>query len=197
MSDVFDLTLKIENYRRLKSTTSLMQPPPVLKINKLCILFMSWIFKFVVVLTCAVVAYFEPIRGAVNIFICAFVADFVTGLLASFKLGERFKSSKARWSFAKLLCYTGSFMFLLVIGKNLQALHQAGDDYASMLWLIKMVVYAGVWFETKSIVENLQVLFPENRFLSFLDYLLGVEFTKKIPGLANFLKEDKNKNSEK
>lgn len=97
----------------------------------------NYLFKSLLIVACTLIAYFEPIKGAINIYLISFSIDFITGILASFRKGERFKSSKARWSFAKLLCYTGSFMFLLMIAKNLQASYTSHSDYEMLMWVIK------------------------------------------------------------
>ena len=141
-------------------------------------------------------SYFQPILGVVVVFIALFGVDFVTGLLASFSKGQKFKSWKARESFFKLLVYVGCFMLIISVGRELHEVDPQSDEFGKMLTVLKIVIYVAIWFEAKSNAENLRILFPKNRFVAFLDYVLGVEFVNKIPWLKNFLDKEKKDNSE-
>jgi hypothetical protein len=57
------------------------------------------------------------------------------------------------------------------------------------LAVAKIEVWCIVYIEGLSIIENLLELFPGDKFLKFLHYLLSVEFLKYVPVLSNFLKE--------
>jgi hypothetical protein len=57
------------------------------------------------------------------------------------------------------------------------------------LSVVKIEVWCIVYIEGLSIVENLLVLFPHDRFLKFVHWLLSVEFLKYVPLLNSFLKE--------
>ena len=141
-----------------------------------------------------IVGYFQPIWGVICVFIGFFVADFITGVFASRKKGKKFRSYKARESFFKLLIYLFTFMFVIAIGNELNRLDDA-DELGRMITILKMLIYVAVWFEAKSNVENLHIIFPKNRFISFLDYVLGVEFVEKITWLKNFIDKENKDNS--
>jgi hypothetical protein len=68
------------------------------------------------------------------------------------------------------------------------------DEIGEMMVVLKVIIYVAAWFETKSIMENLKILFPNNQFIAFLDYMLGVEFVKKITWLKNFLDQENKDN---
>jgi hypothetical protein len=61
------------------------------------------------------------------------------------------------------------------------------------LSVAKIEVWAIIYTEGKSIVENLLVIYPKDKFLMFLHYLLSVEFLKFIPVFSRFLKEKEEK----
>jgi hypothetical protein len=67
------------------------------------------------------------------------------------------------------------------------------NDLELFMNVLKVAVYSAAWFECVSNLENLLALFPDNRYLRFLHYMLAVEWVKKIPGLSDFLKEEKRK----
>jgi hypothetical protein len=137
--------------------------------------------------TGAIVAYGQELTGIMLLFLFFFVPDFFTGFFASLKQGKGFRSSKARWSFVKSLCYFGTFATITFMGVAL-------NETDMFMNALKVAVYSAVWFECVGNLENLLILFPENRHLRFLHYMLAVEWIKKIPGLSGFLKENRRKN---
>jgi len=154
--------------------------------EKLLHIIVSWLAFAIGALS----VYTQNLIGIFILFFVFFLSDFITGLIASFKKGHSFYSSRARWAFAKSLCYLGSFAIIILIGVAI-------DELSFFIGVLKITVFAAIWFESVSNIENLLVLFPQNRFLKFVHYLLAVEWVKKIPGLADFLKEEKYKYNEK
>lgn len=151
-------------------------------LEKIAHLFISWaLFAFG-----AIACYSNELIGIFALFFFFFLFDFVTGLIASWRKGEKFTSAKARWSFAKSFCYLGTFAVLIFIGVAI-------NQVSVFIGILKVVVWAAVWFEAVSNTENMEKIFPNNRFISFLHYLLAVEWVKKMPFLSNFLKEEKSK----
>ena len=61
--------------------------------------------------------------------------------------------------------------------------------------LAKGIMYVITWNESVSIVENLLLLYPNNKLLKILHAYLAFDFVKKIPffNIARELKEDKDK----
>lgn len=154
--------------------------------EKLLHILVSWLAFAIGALS----AYTHNLIGIFLLFFVLFLSDFITGIIASFKKGHSFSSSRARWSFAKTFCYLGTFSIIIFIGICVNQLE-------FFIGVLKVTVYAAIWFEGVSNIENLLVFWPQNRFLKFIHYLLAVEWVKKIPGLADFLKEEKYKYNEK
>ncbi|MDR2147715.1 MAG: phage holin family protein [Tannerella sp.] len=134
----------------------------------------------------AVLAYNHELVGIGVLFLFFFVSDFFTGLFASLKQGKGFQSSKARWSFAKAFSYLGTFAVIVFLGTTLKKMEV-------FMNVLNVAVWSATWFECISNLENLLILFPGNRFLKFMHFILAVEWVKKIPGLSEFLKEEKSK----
>ena len=134
----------------------------------------------------ALVSYANELIGIFTLFCFFFLLDFFTGLFASWRTGQKFTSAKARWSFAKSFCYLGTFAVLIFIGITINQL-------PALISALKVVVWAAIWFEACSNTENIEKIFPENRFIRFLHYVLAVEWVSKIPFMSNFLKEEKTK----
>ncbi|MDR1455598.1 MAG: phage holin family protein [Tannerella sp.] len=148
--------------------------------------FLSVIRGWLIYATGAIAAYGHELTGIVLLFLFFFVLDFFTGFFASLRQGKGFRSSKARWSFVKSSCYFGTFATIAFMGLAL-------NEMELFMGILKVAVYSGAWFECVSNLENLMILFPGNRYLRFLHYILAVEWVKKIPGLSDFLKEEKRK----
>lgn len=144
------------------------------------------IYSWLIYLVGAILAYSHELLGVAILFVFFFLSDFVTGFLASLKQGKGFQSSKARWSFAKSFCYLGTFAVIVFLGITLKKVE-------TFMNILNVAVWSATWFECVSNLENLLILFPDNRFLKFMHYILAVKWVKKIPGLSDFLKEEKTK----
>ena len=133
----------------------------------------QYIHKWLLFSAGAITAYMSDIIGIVILFLILFIADFVTGCVASFLTGNKIESYRLRWSFVKTFCYFGTFVFTVISG----------------LCLMKLEVYVALWIEAVSITENLIKIFPGVVFLEYMHFMVSSEWVKKISGLANFLKE--------
>jgi phage-related holin len=136
-----------------------------------------------------IAAYFEPIKALVYLTILLFVIDFLTGVAKSVKITKTFalKSKKLRWSFVKM------FVYLAVMALTFAVCEMLGLSVENGISVVKVEAWCIVYIEGLSIVENLIVLFPNDKFLMFLHYLLSVEFLKYVPMLNSFLKEKDEK----
>jgi phage-related holin len=145
---------------------------------------MGVVWKYVLFAAGCALTYIEPIGFLLHLVLTLFVSDFVTGVLKSRKLSGswRLRSKRLRWSFVKMFTYM-SVMALTFYVCDVMRLRSAGVS------VVKTEVWCIVYIEGLSIVENLLAVFPRDRFLKFLHYLLSVEFLKYIPVLNNFLKE--------
>ena len=130
----------------------------------------------------AITAYMSDIIGIVILFLILFIADFVTGCVASFLTGNKIESYRLRWSFVKTFCYFGTFVFTVISGLCLNKL-------PFFINIMKLEVYVALWIEAVSITENLIKIFPRVIFLEYIHFMISTEWVKKISGLANFLKE--------
>ena len=148
---------------------------------------MNSIIKNIVFACGCIASYFEPIMLLIHVVAILFVADLITGISASFKEGESLKSSKARWSFVKMLVYLLALALIFSVCERMEIGEQTTTNIA------KIVVWMIIYVEGLSVVENFSRIVPNNRVVSFLHYMLSVEFLKHIPFLADFLKEDKEK----
>ena len=145
---------------------------------------MSDVMKYLLFILGCIGAYFEPIELLVVLVLVLFSIDFITGIWKSLKAGDRVESRKLRWSLGKLLTY------LLAMTLTFFACEVMGIEAGTAVSVVKVEVWFIVYVEGLSIVENGLVIRPGDKFLSFLHYLLSVEFLKAIPVLANYFKQD-------
>jgi hypothetical protein len=141
--------------------------------------------KYLVFAITAIASYFEPINGLVALVLVLFTVDFITGFIKSIKVTRKVsvKSKKLRWSVVKM------FVYLSVIALTFLICEIMSIGIDATLAAVKIEVWCIIYIEGLSIVENLKVIFPEDKFLGFLHYLLAIEFLKYVPALANFLKD--------
>ncbi|MDR1676007.1 MAG: phage holin family protein [Tannerella sp.] len=146
---------------------------------------MNAIRKYILFVAGCTAAYFEPLGFLLKLVLVLFLADFVSGFVKSRKICGRWtlQSKKLRWSFVKM----GVYMCVMALTFYVCEAMQLPQETA--LSAVKVEVWCIVYIEGLSIVENLRVLFPHDRFLKFMHYLLSVEFLKYVPLLNGFLKE--------
>jgi hypothetical protein len=146
---------------------------------------MSAMIKYFVFLVGCVTAYFEPIKLLIFLVVLLFCLDFVTGVWKSVKINRawKMKSKRLRWSFVKMFVYLSIVAFSFLICEFMRLSSETSISVS------KVEVWAIVYVEGLSVVENLLVIYPNDKFLKFLHYLLSVEFLKFIPVFGKFLKE--------
>jgi phage-related holin len=142
-------------------------------------------WKYLLFAGTSAAAYFEPIKFLIILVIILFCADFVTGVWKSVKVNRTWeiKSKRLRWSFVKMFVYLALITLSFLICEFMQLSVEAAIS------VTKIEVWAIIYVEGLSIVENLLVIYPNDKFLQFLHYLLAVEFLKFIPLFGKFLKE--------
>lgn len=129
------------------------------------------------------------------------VIDFITGVSASWFVDHRgIESKKLRWSFAKLLVYVMVIMATLAIGIFLHLIDNfitptpgRSDILTLTLVCVKYEAYVVAWVEIVSNIENCLRIWPDNKLLKYIHFVVSVDFIKKIPNLANALKENGSK----
>ena len=154
---------------------------------------MNAVFKYGVFFAGCVAAYFEPIRALLVLVLVLFVADFITGVAKPRKARGRWslQSKRLRWSFVKM------FVYMAVMALTFYVCEAMELSAGVALSVVKVEVWGVVYIEGLSIVENLRTLWPDDRFLQFLHYLLSVEFLKYIPIVSHFFKEKEDKETVK
>lgn len=151
-----------------------------------------------------VAVYTQNVDAVIFSLVLAFVLvgiDFLTGVSASLWVdGVGIKSKRLRWSFVKTLVYTlvmlstlGIGVFLHLIDDFISPTPHRSDILTATLVCVKYEAYVAAWVEVVSILENLLRMFPDNRFLKYIHYIVAVEFVKKIPKLTEVLKDKTEK----
>jgi hypothetical protein len=130
-------------------------------------------------------AYFEPLKWMVIIILLLFSIDFLTGYGKNVYLRHQWClcSKKLRWSFVKMFVYIFLMLLIFLIAEKM------GISTEMSVYAVKVAMWMVIYVEGLSIVENLGEIWPDDRVLKFLHFLLSVEFVDRIPLLYNFLKE--------
>ena len=172
-----------------------------------CQSIMAWIYALCATL-CSI--FLESLRSlVVSIALVVFfmIGDFLTGIFASKRVRkEGIQSSKLRWSVAKYGVYVFFVVGTLVAGICIHAIycfnkhleinvHSAILDW-TLTFLVAQMIFIS-WIEVVSVIENLRLVYPKDKFLKGLHYLFLVDFKKMIPMFSNYLKENKSKELDK
>jgi phage-related holin len=146
---------------------------------------MNVIWKHLLFAAGCLAACFEPVGFLLRLVAVLFFVDFLSGILKSRKRCGcwTLRSKRLRWSFVKMFVYMCVMSLTFYVCEAMQLARETA------LAAVKIQVWCIVYIEGLSIVENLHILFPNDKFLAFIHYLLSVEFLKYIPVLNNFLKE--------
>ncbi len=131
------------------------------------------------------VAYLQPVHNAMMVLTIVFVADIIFGISTDLFVNKlRFSPKKFMFSFITIAIYLSIVSSVYVIGEKM------GDKKES-LYVVKMLTYVFIYFYVSNSLHNLTQIFPSNRVFKFLDYVLGLEFVKRIPALGSFLEKEK------
>lgn len=132
----------------------------------------------------ALVASLQPVHNAMLLLLifagCDILFGVLSGIIAS---KERFSFKKFMLSAGYLLVYLGIVVMVYAVGKY-------QGDLEESLYVVKVITYVFIYFYSSNILKNLHQLMPDNPVIKFLDYFIGLEFTKKITILEDFLKKN-------
>lgn len=128
----------------------------------------------------AIGAYFSPIQsiffGVLWIFFLNFVFGLINGIVVN---GEAFSLRKA------FTCLVEAMVLFLLMASIFFIGDRIGNK-AGAMQCISAIVYALIYFYAVNILKNIKGLFPANRLIKFIYYVVSIEFVKKIPYLQDF-----------
>lgn len=152
---------------------------------------MEGIKTVIVTVFSVVAAYCEPVRNAMFLLFLMAGIDLLAGMICSIAIDhERFRFKKFIMAVVYLLIYLGVIALIYTVGRF-------QGDYEGAMLIVKTITYVFIYFYSANILKNLTALFPANRVIGFLYYVIDLEFTKKIPYLGDFLKTATGEKSDK
>lgn len=133
----------------------------------------------------ALIASLQPVHNAMLLLLIFAGCDILFGILAGIIASrERFSFKKFMLSACYLLIYLGIVVMVYAVGKY-------QEDLEESLYVVKVITYVFIYFYSSNILKNLHQLMPDNPVIKFLDYFIGLQFTKKIGLLEDFLKNSR------
>jgi magnesium-transporting ATPase (P-type) len=129
-------------------------------------------------------AYLQPIHSVMFALFFIFFFDMIIGILTDLTVNKKSLSSK-KFMFACLsfAIYITIIAMIYVVGERMNDLNEA-------LFIDKFITYAFVYFYIVNSLKNLRKLLPRSRGIAFLEFIVGLEFVKRITSLGEFLKEE-------
>lgn len=132
-------------------------------------------------------AYFAPISDMVFVIFFIFLINMIAGLVSGIVVdGERFNNKKF------FHCIVETCVFYLIVG-SVFLIGEKLHNINGALQCITGVVYAILYFYGTNTLRNLQKLFPANKVIAFIYYVVSFEVVKKIPYLQQFNDLNKDK----
>ena len=134
----------------------------------------------------SMVFYFTPIHGLIIGLSIAFFISFGFGILAGIlKQDEAVDLKKASRAFSELATYFVIIASLFVIGDKM-------EDGGWVYEVLSAITWGMIYFYIANWTKNMKRLFPGSRGIAFLNFVLGLEFLKRIPYLKDFVEQEKN-----
>lgn len=151
--------------------------------------FFTEIKNLLVTLFSVTLAYFAPISDMVFVIFFIFLINMMAGLVSGIVVdNEPFNNKKF------FHCIVETCVFYLIVG-SVFLVGEKLNNINGALQCITGVVYAILYFYGTNTLRNLQKLFPDNKVVAFIYYVVSFEVVKKIPYLQQFqdrnIKEDK------
>lgn len=143
------------------------------------------IFKTSIAAFCgSLLAFLQPVQNAMMLLLLFAALDILFGIISGVvALNERFNFKKFILSAAYLLVYLGIVVLVYAVGKY-------QSDIDESLYIVKVITYVFIYFYSSNILKNLHILMPDNPVIRFLDYFIGLQFTKKLSILEDFIKKE-------
>lgn len=142
------------------------------------------------ILGCVIASTFSAIAPIQEI-LEACMLVFALNLLAGMAAGLLVQAEK--FTFGKFFtCVMEAAVICLLIAMVL-TIGDKIDNHEGAMSAISVIVYALIYFYGVNIFKNLARLFPSNRLIGFLHYVLSFEVVEKIPYLSNYKKNHPNK----
>ena len=129
----------------------------------------------------AVVAYFAPIESIFLGVAWVFVVNFVFGLLNGIVVKNEIFSFRKAFS-----CFVEAMVLYVLMATIFLVGDRIGNQSGAMQ-CITAVVYALIYFYAVNILRNIKGLFPGNKTIRFLYWILSIEFVKEIPFIGDYL----------
>ena len=132
----------------------------------------------------------QAVHHAITVLLFAFFIDMIVGILTDILIHkQRLDAKKFLLSFIYIAIYMATIISIYFVGERM-------DDELESLFIVKTVTYAFIYFYGANILNNLAIMFPENKAIAFLNYWFGLEFIRYIPTLGSFLNRDKKQKTE-
>lgn len=132
--------------------------------------------------------FFMPITDFMLAILILLGINFVSGWIEDELHGDGWKWKKAFKTFYECLVMVGIGASIFVIG---HFMHK--EDAA--IQCLSAIYLAGIWFYSVNILNNWKKIIPGHttlhRFVSFLHFIISMQFVEKIPFLKAFLLQEK------
>lgn len=136
--------------------------------------------NLIVTLCSILIGYFSPLKDIVFVIFFIFLLNCIFGLVAGVGVqGEKFNLKKFFRCIMETLVFYVIVLSIYIVGEKM------GNE-SGAIQCISGVVYAILYFYAVNILRNVHTLFPTNKWVKFLFYVLSFEVIKRIPYLQQF-----------
>lgn len=134
--------------------------------------------------------FFMPITDFMVAILVLLGINFFSGWIEDELHGSGWKWKKAFKMFYECLVMVGIGAAVFVIG---HFMHNDGGA----IQCLSAIYFAGIWFYSVNILNNWKKILPEattlHRFVSFIHFVISMQFVEKVPYLKAFLTQEAGK----
>lgn len=141
-----------------------------------------------------ILAYFKPLGDEIFLLSMIFLVNFLAGLIADIVVNhDHFQFRKAWRCIVELTTFFAMVVFIFIFGEK------KGWNVGA-LQCVSFLTYVICWFYSQNILKNLKSLFKPDtdahKVISFLYWLVSIEFVKKIPYLKDWVENEKHEDTD-
>lgn len=138
-------------------------------------------------------SFFMPITDYMIAILMLLGVNFLSGWIEDELHGKGWKWKKAFKTFYECFVMVAIGACLFVIG------HYMHKD-ASAIQCLSVIYFAAIWFYSVNILNNWKKILPKDttlhRFVSFLHFVVSLQFVEKVPYLKAFLMQEAKEKEE-
>lgn len=135
-------------------------------------------------------AIFDPISGMIYALLITMAVNCLLGVAADREQGNPYSFKKMFKCFKEYAFIVAGMFFSAMICNHMSSLENG-------LIAMKTICWAAILIYAKNMVRNAEIIYPDNHFLKFMNWIICFKFIKQNGYLSEYYEHIKTKDNEK